>query len=66
MVTVHSPTVEFCNDIRALSIEDPNEMSQDGLPDTQFEFVHEVHNEKGEDVEPKLRKGRDEGVLGRN
>jgi hypothetical protein len=38
-------------------MKDPDEVRKHSLPDTQLKFMHEVHNKKGEEVQPKLGKG---------
>ena len=54
---IHLPAIKFCNNIWALCMEDLDEVCKHGLLNTQLKFVHEIHNEEGEKVQPKLRKG---------
>ena len=49
VLTAHLPTIKFSNGLWALSIEDLDQMSEHGLPNTQLKFVHEIHDEQGED-----------------
>ena len=51
---VYSPTIKLSDGLWALSIEDPNQMSEHGLPNTQLKFVHEIHDEQGEEVHLEL------------
>jgi hypothetical protein len=53
-VVVDLPTIEFCDNLCALSIEDSDEVYKYILPNTKFEFVHEVHNKEREKVQPEL------------
>ena len=53
MALVHLPTIKLCDNIHVLSVENPDEVCKDGLPDTQLKFVHEIHNEEGEKVQPE-------------
>jgi hypothetical protein len=60
---VHSPTIKFSNNLFALSMEDPDKVCEHSLPNTQFKLMHEIHNKKGEKVQPKLGKGGNECTL---
>ena len=44
-------------------MEDSDEVCKYSLPNTQLKFVQEIHNEEGEKVQPKLRKGWNERAL---
>ena len=54
---IHLLAIKFCNNIWALCMEDSDEVCKYSLPNTQLKFVREIHNEEGEKVQPKLRKG---------
>ena len=38
------PVVELSNNSCVQSIEDPDDMCEDRLPDPQLKFVHEIHD----------------------
>ena len=60
------PTIKLCNGACILTVEDLDEMCKNRLPNTQLKLMHEVHNKKGEKVQPKLGKGRNECALQHN
>lgn len=59
----YSPSIKFRNDFWTQRIEDPDEVREYMLPNTQFKFVHEIYDKEREKVQPKLGKGGNEGTL---
>lgn len=53
---VHLPAIKFCNSPCTLGMENPDEVGQNGLPNTQFKFMHEIHNKKGEKYSTQTEK----------
>lgn len=51
---LYLPVVEIHDGLGTLSVKDPNEVREDGLPDTELKLVQEVDDEEREEVQSRL------------
>lgn len=61
--TQNPPAIKFSNSCRATGKQEPNEVDQEVLEDTQLKLMHQVHNKQCESVEIKVSKCGVECIL---